>query len=419
MSLATAKEKMRELATKAQEVVADDTKSTADKRTELDKIEADVKAFSEEIALHEQAQRLVGGGDAAPDVKAKDDPERETRVKSVGDQVLDSDAYKAAAEAAAGRKRFTAHVDVKAVNTVDEGTTFSNGFPAGMGGAAVMPQYLPGIVELRFRKLLIADLFAQGTTSSNQISYVKETAFQNNAAGVAEKGLKPQSDDTLARVSEQVGKIAHWLKTTDELVQDAPAFRSFLQNRLVFGVRLKEDGDLLNATGYPSVNGLLNRTGMQTAINAGTTGTLADPTLLMNAIYQMVTSIRFNAFVEPDAFVINPTDWQNIRLAKDANKQYYGGGPFSGAYGNGGFSNVDSLWGLRAVITPAIASGTVLVGGYQECAQIFRRQGITVDMTNSDGTDFENNIITVRAEERLALAVYLPGGFGKVTVTWA
>lgn len=415
MSESSAKESMKTLATKAKEVVADETKTFAERREELNKIEADIKGFADEIAAYEQARRIMGGAETSEEAKAADEGETKF-VKSLGRQVVDSEAYKAFANGV-GQRSFT--TEVKTVNTIDEGTGFSNGFPNGMGGAAVQPDFLPGIVGLRFRKLLVAQLFAQGATSSNAISYVKETAFQNSAAGVAEKGAKPQSDDTIARVVEQVGKIAHFMKTTDELVQDAPAYQTFLQNRLVFGVQLVEDNDLLNATGYPSVNGILNRSGMQTAIASEATGTLANPTLVIDDVYEQITQIRFTGFVEPDAIVMNPLDWQHIRLAKDANSQYYAGGPFTGAYGNGGYTNVDALWGLRVVLTPAIAAGTTLVGGFQECGQVFRRQGVTVEMTNSNVDDFQNNLITVRAEERLALAVYRPGGFGKTTITWA
>jgi HK97 family phage major capsid protein len=405
---------MKTLAVKAQEVVADETKTFAERREELNKIEKDIKGFADEISAYEQARRIMGGAETSEEAKAAEEGETKF-VKSLGRQVVESEAYKAFAQGS-GQRSFA--TEVKTVNTIDEGTAFSGGFPNGMGGAAVQPDFLPGIVDIRFRKLLIAQLFAQGSTASNQISYVKETAFQNSAAGVAEKGAKPQSDDTIARVVEQVGKIAHFMKTTDELVQDAPAYQTFLQNRLVFGVQLKEDGDLLNATGYPSVNGLLNRSGMQTTINTAT-GTIADPTIVIDAVYNQITALRFTGFVEPDAIVINPLDWQHIRLAKDANKQYFAGGPFTGAYGNGGYSNVDALWGLRVVITPAIAAGTMVTGAFQECGQVFRRQGVTVEMTNSNVDDFQNNLITVRAEERLALAVYRPGGFGLNTVTWA
>jgi HK97 family phage major capsid protein len=417
MSEASAKEAMKLLATKAQEVVKDETKSFAERREELDKIEADIKSHADEVAVHVKARELAGAAESAPEAKATG--QNVAQFKSFGDQVTDSAQFKAFAESIKQRQRSSTSIELKTVNTVGEGTSFSNGFPAGQGGAAVMPNFLPGIVDLRFRRLLVADLFAQGATSSNQISWVQETQFQNSAAGVSEGGAYPQSDDTIARKTAQVGKIAHFLKDTDELVQDAPAYQSFLENRLVFGVKLKEDGDLLNATGYPSVTGILQTSGMQTAIASESTGTLADPTLVMDDLYEQITAIRTNAFVEPDAVIINPADWQHMRLAKDGNSQYYNGGPFTGAYGNGGYSNVDAIWGLRVVLTPAIAAGKTLVGGFQESAQIFRRQGVTVEMTNSNDTDFENGLITVRAEERLALAVYRPGGFGTTTITWA
>jgi HK97 family phage major capsid protein len=220
-------------------------------------------------------------------------------------------------------------------------------------------------------------------------------------------------------MNEQVGKVAAFFKITDEMLQDVAQAESFLSNRLIAQVQREEENESLNGTGYPALAGILGRSGLQAAISAGTTGTLANPMLLAEAVFQQRTKIRTTAFVEPDAVVMNPTDWQYIQLAKDANKQYFSGGPFSGAYGNGGYSNVAALWGLKVVTTPRIASGTALVGGFQECGQFFRRQGVTVEMTNSNVDDFQNNLITVRAESRSALAVYRPGGFGTVTITWA
>src|SRR6185312_13202177 len=182
----------------------------------------------------------------------------------------------------------------------------------------------------------------------------------------------------------------------------------FLTNRLIAQLGREEENETLNGTGYPALAGVLGRSGLATAISAGTTGTLAAPMKLAEAIFQQRTAIRTAAFVEPDAVVMNPTDWQYLQLAKDANTQYYAGGPFSGAYGNGGYSNVAALWGLRVVLSPRIASGVALVGGFQECGQLFRRQGVVVEMTNSDGTDFQNNLIKVRAISRAALAIYRP-----------
>ena len=403
-----AKTAMRQLASKAQEVATATDLTNFEKKSALDKIEADIKGHSETISLHEQAQRLVAGGDAAPEAKSADE---RAEVKSFGRSVVDSDGYKSMVS---GQSKGTT-VDVKAAGTIDEGVIPAFNGGAGMGGQLVAPQLLPGIVGLKFQPLTVADLLASGTTNSSSISYVIESAFQDLTATVAEKGTKPQLDLTLARRQDNVTKIANVAKVTDEMFQDAQAFESYLSNRMVFGVKRVEEAQLLNGNGTsPNLQGILNRTGL-----ASTVTTAAGLTALkaMEAIYNQITALRATSFIEPDAIVIHPTDWQTIRLGKDAQNQYYAGGPFTGAYGNAGPSNVDQLWGLKAVITTAIAQGTVLVGGFQESGQVFRRQGVTLEMTNSNVDDFVNNLITLRAEERLALAVYRPAGFGKVVLT--
>jgi HK97 family phage major capsid protein len=400
-----AKRAMAELGTKAQAVVADDTLTNAEKKTRLDQYQADLKAHSDTIALHEQAARLIGGAEEA---EVKDAPKGENR--SFAKQVLDSAAYKSMLSGAHG-----ATVEVKAAATIDEGIipAFSGG--SGLAGQLVAPQLLPGIVPLKFQRLTIADLLAQGTTSSTSISYVIEAAFQDLTGTVLEKGSIPQLDLTLARRQDNVGKIANIAKPTVEMFQDAEQFQAYLENRMVFGLQRKEEDQLLNGTGTaPQITGIFQRSGLAPAVvtAAGLTAVKA-----MEGIFNQMTALRATSFVEPDAIVIHPTDWQTIRLGKDSQGQYYAGGPFTGAYGNGGYTNVADIWGVKAVITTAVPQGTVLVGGFQECGQVFRRSGITLDMTNSNNNDFETDLITLKAEERLALAVYRPAGFGKVTLT--
>lgn len=402
-----AKTAIRQLANQANEVVKDATLTQAEKQERLDKFDADIKSHETTIKQYEQVERMVGGADAAPEERS-DAP---AHAKSFAEQVVESDVYKAVAS----KSTHGAAIEVKTVNTIDEGIipAFSGG--AGQGGQLVAPQLLPGIVPLRFQPLTVADLMAQGTTSSSSVSYVIESAFQDTTAAVAEKGTKPQLDLTLARRQDNVSKIANVAKVTDEMFQDAEQFQAYLSNRMTFGVKKAEENELLNGSGTaPHLQGILNRSGLATAVVTSATLTAQKA---IEGIYNQITALRSTSFVEPDAIVIHPTDWQTIRLGKDGNDQYYGGGPFTGAYGNPGPSNQSMLWGLKVDVTTAIAQGTVLVGGFQECAQVFRRQGITLEMTNSNVDDFVNNLITLRAEERLALAVYRPAGFGKVTLT--
>jgi HK97 family phage major capsid protein len=132
-----------------------------------------------------------------------------------------------------------------------------------------------------------------------------------------------------------------------------------------------------------------------------------------------MNGLRGSAFVEPEWIVIHPTDWQDIRLYTDTAGQFFGGGPFQGPYGNG--SNVqasgqvagptDSLWGKSVYVTAAIGgAGTALIGT-RAGAQVWRRGGISVEATNSHSTFFALNLLAIRAEERLGLAVYRPSAF--------
>lgn len=400
---------MRQLATKAQEVVVNGDLTNAEKKTSLDIIEADIKAHADTIDMHERAHRMLAGGSDVADEQKDDRPEP---VKSFGRQVIESQAYRNVAS----KNAMQAEVDVKVATTIDEGIipAFSGG--TGLGGQLVAPQLLPGIVPLRFQRLLVSDLFAQGTTTSTSVSYVIESAFQDLTATVLEKGTKPQLDLTLARRQDNVVKIANVAKITDEMFHDAAEFQSYLQNRMMFGVQRVEEAQVLNGTGAaPNLQGILQRSGLAATI---VTAVGLTAVKIMEGVYNQITALRSVSFIEPDAVVLHPTDWQTIRLGKDNNQQYYAGGPFTGAYGNGGGGVEEtSVWGLRAVITTAIPQGTALVGGFQECAQIFRRQGLTLAMTDSNVDDFVNDLITLRCEERLALAVYRPAGFGRVTLT--
>lgn len=417
MSVATAKNTMRTLARQAQEVVADEAMTIAEKKQKLDLIDVDLKAAADEIEIAKRAAKYVLPDELAGDTKSAPQPEvggttPHPLAESFFKQFVESDGYKSTKDRT--NVTFNGSVEIKAPGVpIGEGTAPSGYGLNGQGGQLVTPNFLPGIVPLLFQPLKIADLLASGSTTSPLVSYAVESAFNDNSAPVAEQGVKPLTDETFARVTEEVGKIAHLAKITNEMYADVPQLQSWLTNRLVFGVQRTEEKQLLYGTGAPGVNGLLGRAGQVAPIPLALGATAAD---ILEAIFRQINNIRYTSFVEPDAVVINPLDWETIRLGKDSNGQYYGGGPFTGAYGNGQYTNVENVWGQRFVITTAITKGTIFLGGFQQNAQIFRRQGVTVEMTNSDTDDFQKNLITIRAEERLALAVYRPSGFAQVTI---
>ncbi len=266
-----------------------------------------------------------------------------------------------------------------------------------------------GIDPIRLQRLTVADLIPQGSTTSNAVVTIQELANTNAAAAVAEGAAKPESAITFQTVNEPVVKIATFLPVSDEMLEDVDQIRSYLDARLSLFVRIKEEQQLLSGTGTaPELSGIMDR-----AIASGSALSL-DTDRSTDAIFQAMTAIRTTSFLDPDAMVIHPTDWASIRLLKDTNGQYYGGGPFTGAYGNGGIAQ-DSLWGLKVVVTTAMTQGTALVGAFAQGAFIWRRSGLTVEASNSHQDFFQKNLTAVRAEERLALGVLRPAAFYKIT----
>jgi HK97 family phage major capsid protein len=267
----------------------------------------------------------------------------------------------------------------------------------------------PGIVLQEQQPLTIAQLFSQGETTAPTIRIFKETSYTNAATAVAEEGQKPEATFALEEADFAVRKIAVVGRVSDEMLSDFPAVRDYINARLGFMVQSKEDSELLNGDGTSNrITGVLNTGSIQTEAAAASATTI-------DAVHKALTKVRTVGFFEPDAIVMNPLDWQTIRLSKDSNGQYYAGGPFSGPYGVGGYSVAGFLWGKPVIETTAISQGTALAGAFRIGGQIFRRMGLTMEMTNSDASDFQYNRIAIRAEERLALVIYRPLAFATIT----
>jgi HK97 family phage major capsid protein len=383
----------RELALKQLAVVNDDERPWSDRQDEFDKIGKDITAvLDQHKALKgvESVESYLAGG--AEEQGVTPGTERRESRKSIGEQIIESDEWKAIAGKKGSGSRFTSGaIEIKDL-TVSQPTQ-----PGVMESTR-----LPGVVDIRFRRLTVRDLLAQGSMDNPAVSYLVETVATNAADAVAAGGLKPESALTLATVIEAAKKIATTLTTEDEILDDAAFARSYIDGRLRTFVELKEEDELLNGSGSGAhLTGLMNRSGLAAAVAMG-----ADTRF--DAIFKQITAIRTTAFLDPDGIAINPADWQEFKLAKDANGQYYGGGPFAAGVG-------DFLWGLPVAVTPAIAAGTALVGAYGSAAQFLERRGLTVEATNTNEDDFTHNRVTFRAEKRGALAVYRPGAFGKVT----
>lgn len=276
--------------------------------------------------------------------------------------------------------------------------------------------WVRSIVNQRRERLVAADLMGSATVTNSTIKYLVEKAtrlIEGAPATVAEGTAKPYVRfDTFDVITETLAKIAALTKISDEMIEDYGFVADYINSQLVYELSVVEEAQLLNGDGLGNnLTGLLQRDGLQVHNIESTTA--SDQ---FDGLFEAMQKVPQATNLTADAVAINPVDYIRLRLAKDGNGQYIAGGPFQGQYGNGGVLINPPVWGLRTVDTNAVPVGTYVLGAFRQGATVLRKGGIRVDATNLNDKDFENNLVTLRAEERLGLMVPLPAAFVTGTI---
>lgn len=256
------------------------------------------------------------------------------------------------------------------------------------------------IVPGALRSPVVADLIPQAVTNQNAVVYMEETTTTNNAATVAEGGAKPESALAFTERTAPVRKLATVLPVTDELLNDEPAARGYIEQRLRTFLELAEEAQLVGGDGNaPNLTGMMNASGVQTQAKG------SDP--VPDAIYKAMILIQSNAFLNPTGVIIHPLDWQDIRLLRTADGIYIWGNPSE--------AGPERIWGLPVVVTTAATQNTAIVAAFDTAMQIFRRNQVSFAVSDQHTDFFVKNQLMVRVEERLAFPIYRGSGICKVT----
>ncbi len=385
---------------------------------ELDEVNANIETLER---VKETERKLSGpngvelGEDGLRSVEVKQAP---PQVKSIGEAFVEFDGYKRIQDPSNRAGQWTSgalEVPFQTKGTLLEGT----GAPgSGTGGGLVpSPQVVPGVVDTLFQRNVFANLLGSGQVdpSTNTVRYTVEGTATSGAAGVAEGAAKPESTLGLSTKDESLKKLATFLPVSEETLEDGAQVQSYINGRLSLFLANLEDQQLIRGGGGNDLQGIIGRSGVNIYGGGTAAGNKAEQ------IFKAINGVRGSAFTEPEWVVLNPSDYLDLRLLKDANNQYFGGGPWMGQYGVGGqvapntqvMGGPESLWGKPLYVTANIGAGTALAGNSQD-AIVWRKGGIRVDASNSHQDYFQKNLVAIRAEERLALAVYRPASFVEI-----
>ena len=342
-------------------------------------IEAVKTAQANLDAALEAEKMLAGLG--APEQKAPDQDDAPART--VGENFV-----KAVKAAAPGKRFQVIAPEFKTYSDIQKTPTTS-------GVSAFATTYDRNVVEAARTPIVIRDLFGAETISGSTLVYLTEGAIEGAPAATNEGAKKPQvhfADPTPHTVS--LSKIAAFIKESDEYINDYAFLASAINGRLLYHHQLVVQNTLVSA--LKGTSGIGDNDDTWPASSTATE--LAD--LILKEAMDLQNASGFPA----DAIVLNPATWYSLRVAKDGEYRYYGGGFF-------GAQNVPNLWGIPVCVTTAVDADEIIVGAFKACASVVTNGGVSIEAVNTDQDDFVKNLMTIRCEERLALAVRRPAGF--------
>ena len=339
---------------------------SADTKAAIDGLSVKQRELADRILQIEQK-----GGDKGDD----------TQISSWGQQFVKTDIYKAFA----GGSTQKARVEVK--NTLTGSDT------------NVAPDRKPGVVSGAFQPMTLEAFLPSMPTSSNAIEFTKEASFTNSAAEAAEGSPKAESALTWSLVNMPVSTVAHWIKISRQLAADNAALAAYVDTRMRYGVNLKVEQQLVAGDGTaPNISGILDA-GNFTA--HGIANAALGSTLKKLVLIRQIMAASWAAGFPADGILLNPADWATIEIelmTTAAGQTLY-------SVSEGGQPR---LFGVPVIQSVGMTADNVAVGAFAQAYMVYNREGVVVEMSDSDSDNFTKNLITIRAERRLALATERP-----------
>lgn len=340
-------------------------------------VRAEVKSLAKDYAKI-NAEITALGQKMAEGYKSQE----QSVIKTAGQEFVTAEAFKQFASQGDGNSGARVRLHVK--NTVIADST------------TVLPTQRQGVIQGDFAPVTIRQVLPTIAVVNNAVNALREASWTNDAAFVAQGNAKPESDITFAPYNVAIETVAHWIKVSNQLLADAPAIASYIDTRARDGLMQRIDSQLLLGNGIaPNLSGLTD-SGNFTAYSPSTGDNLVDA--INRAKYQLWAIGR-----TPDTAIVNPADWGAMERTRE--------GVNSGMYLYGTPAAMAGMnpFGVQIVLSNNMPQGNFLVGALRTSTTLFVRQGATVDMGYIND-DFTKNLVTIRVEERLGLAVDRPTG---------
>jgi len=270
-------------------------------------------------------------------------------------------------------------------------------------GEVIPADRVPGYFFDPTRPVHVRSLISGGSTVSDVIRYVKESAYANNAAPAAEGATLGQSDFNMTASTALVQKIGTYFRISEEMLADTPQLTSYLSARAPEKLLEIEDAQLLSGNGSaPNLSGIITAAADFDVSSNGKFYHAVESANEFDVIVAALNQLSL-ANYSADCILLNPTDFHKILLLKDTTNNYIKDQVYAGLQ--------PSFMGVKVILNTAMAAGTFLIGNFAAGSQMWIRENLNVEFFREDGTNVRDGFVTVRVSERVALANYLPNAY--------
>jgi len=285
---------------------------------------------------------------------------------------------------------FSTKAIVDGANNFAEGTVISN--------RVVAPDYQPGIVFDPTRPAHVREFLPQGTTTSDVVRYVRESAYTDGSGMKVESASAGTTEFTLSVEDAPVRTIASHVRLSQEMLDDVEGISSYISQRLPAKLRSAEDGFLLFGSDAPTFEGI-------TEASTAYVDELADANVnRFDILIKAIQQVRQDEYMA-SAIMLHPDDYYNMLLIKDSEGEYL----LPDIYRFG--AEVPTIAGVPVIANTAMTTDKFLVGDFNMGVQLFDRQQSSIRFYEQDQDNAVKGVVTVVASERIAMPVYRPNAF--------
>ena len=255
-----------------------------------------------------------------------------------------------------------------------------------------------GIGQIATRRTFMRDLFANRTIDREYLKYNDQETIVRDAKNVAGCASSTHDSKITWKVSTmQVQKVRDYVDVCIDMMEDYAYVESEIRDLVDTDVRLQVDAQLLLGDNVaPNLNSV---DAVSSTFAAGSyAATVQTPTLvdLIFVAASQIADFGLNNKFVANVVLLNPIDVTKMKLEKDADNNYL--------LPNFITANGMNIGTVRIIENQLVPENEMYIFDSTK-GVVYSRKGITVDFSFENTDNFEKELVTVKAYERLNFRV--------------